>query len=148
MIEYDTGRKVKALNNLIRRFFENIHHENNDDKVTVTNGWILRYLSENTNKDVFQKDLEEKFTITRSTASKVVDLMVKKGFIVRESVDYDARLKKLVMTDKAVKTTKEMKKNAFLMESKLVKGFTDEEVKLLNSYIDRMIQNMMDKDQI
>ena len=46
-------------------------------------------------------DLEKEFDITRSTASKNVDLLVENGFIVREQVDYDARLKKLVLTEKA-----------------------------------------------
>ena len=146
MIERDTGRRLKSLNNLIRRYFDNNRDRKNIDRVTVTNGWILRYLSENQDKDIFQKDLEKKFTITRSTASKVVDLLVKKGYIERESVDYDARLKRLTLTDKAHEVTKSMKEDAAAMEQRLTEGFSEDEIKTLHSYIDRMIDNMTRED--
>ena len=59
-------------------------------------------MAQNNDKDIYQKDLEKKFSVTRSTASKVVKLMVQKGLIVREEVESDARLKKLILTEKAL----------------------------------------------
>lgn len=42
---------------------------------------------------IFQKDLETEFCIGRSTVTNILNLMEKKGFVRRESVSYDARLK-------------------------------------------------------
>ena len=52
------------------------------------------------------KCIEKEFDITRSTASKNVDLLVENGYILREPVDYDARLKKLVLTEKSLSLSK------------------------------------------
>ena len=47
---------------------------------------------------VFQRDVERAFSLSRSTATGILQLMEKNGFLLREPVAYDARLKKLVLT--------------------------------------------------
>ena len=64
------------------------------DELTAMHGWILGYLCRNEHKDIFQKDIEAEFKICRSTVTNILKLMEKKGYIKRESVPYDARLKK------------------------------------------------------
>lgn len=51
------------------------------------NGWVIVYLAHNSDRDVFQRDLEERFNVRRSTVSNILSLMEKKGLIKRESVD-------------------------------------------------------------
>ena len=91
---------------------------------------------------MYQKDLEAEFNITRSTASKVVNLMEEKGLIRRESVPEDARLKKLTLTPKAVELGKEMERNREIVEARIVKGFTEEELEQFYSYIERIKKNV------
>ena len=69
------GYELRSLNNLIRRYFEFSSHKKEIETITGNNGWIIGYLAENKNKDIYQKDIEDHFTITRSTASKVLCLM-------------------------------------------------------------------------
>ena len=64
------------------------------DEVTMMHGWIIRYLYENREQDIFQKDIEQRFAVGRSTVTNLIQLMEKKGFVKRESVKQDARLKK------------------------------------------------------
>ncbi len=66
------------------------------DEVTMMHGWIIRYLYENREQDMFQKDIEQRFAVGRSTVTNLIQLMEKKGFVKRESVKQDARLKKLI----------------------------------------------------
>ena len=73
------------------------------DELTAMHGWILGYLCRNEHKDIFQKDIEAEFKICRSTVTNILKLMEKKGYIKRESVPYDARLKKLVLTEAGVR---------------------------------------------
>ena len=97
---------------------------------------------DNEDRDIFQRDLEEKFTITRSTTSRVLTLMEKKGLIERKSVDWDARLKKIVLTDKARLAQGMMREDAQRMEERLLKGFSPEEIETLELYIQRMKDNI------
>lgn len=136
------GLELRSLNNMIRRYFEFSSHKNEIETITGNNGWIIGYLADNADKDIFQKDLEDHFTITRSTASKVLSLMEQKGLIQRQAVAQDARLKKLVLTEKAWKIKGLMREDAARMERTLTNGFTEEEVETLYSYLQRMRTNI------
>lgn len=81
-------------------------------------------------------------SITRSTASKIIDLMVQKKLVERSAVGYDARLKKLTLTPKALKLHDEMEKNSKKVYEKVMAGFSEEEEQLLLSYILRIKGNM------
>ncbi len=136
------GKEVRSLSNLIMRFISAKLNKNYVETATGSNAWILQYIKHHEGKDVFQRDLEKEFCITRSTASKVVILMEKKGFIRRESVEGDARLKKLSLTEKGNTIIDLMASDRETVEATLVKGFTPEEVAQFCGYIERMKQNL------
>jgi DNA-binding MarR family transcriptional regulator len=136
------GIELRSLENLIMRKFVKTDRKEQIDSVTGTNGWIIGFLADNADKDIYQKDLEEQFTITRSTVSKVLILMEKKGLIERHGVPNDSRLKKLVLTDKAWKVSESMKEHGDKIEAALTKGFTEEELEAFYSYIQRMKDNI------
>ncbi len=135
------GIRLRSLNNAIRRYLDRYTHSMHKDTITCSNAWIIGHLA-HAKGDVYQRDLEEQFGITRSTASKVLILLEKKGMIRREGVSHDARLKKLVLTEQALKIAAEMERNGKVMEAQLTKGFTDDELKLLISFISRMEANL------
>ena len=112
------------------------------DRITGSNGWIIAYLRDHPSGPVYQKDLESEFNITRSTASKVVNLMEEKGLIRRESVPEDARLKKLTLMPKAIALGEEMERNRDIVEAQIVKGFTEDELEQFYSYIERIKKNV------
>ncbi len=136
------GMEIRALDNLIRRFIDSKMRDTKLDHITGSNGWIIGYLKNNLHRPVYQKDLEAEFHITRSTTSKVLNLMEEKGLIVRESVAKDARLKRLVLTPKAIKISKELEEKKGKLEAQIVKGFTEDELEQLYSYIDRIKKNV------
>lgn len=94
------GHEIKALDHLMQRKMIMIASKSELDKVTVMHGWIIGYLSHNINTDIYQKDIESEFAISRSTVTNILKLMEKKGYITRTSVESDARLKKISLTDK------------------------------------------------
>ncbi len=142
-MQYSIGRELRSLHNLISRYFERCSNKKEIETVTGTNGWIIGYLADRADRDVFQKDLEEHFTITRSTASRVLCLMERKGLIERRQVARDARLKKLVLTQKAWQFSELMKEDRQNMERQLLSGFSEEEVTALHAYLLRMKANMI-----
>jgi len=70
-------------------------------ETTMLHGRIIKYLCEQEDQDVFQRDIETLLAIRRSTATTILKCMEKNGLITRTGVSGDARLKKLCLTDKA-----------------------------------------------
>lgn len=136
------ARELHCLSNMNRRFMDNNSHKKMVESITGTNGWIIGYLDHNSHRDVYQRDLEESFGITRSTVSKVVNLMVQKGLVERSAVEHDARLKKLTLTDKSRELISVMHQDNEVLESIITQGFSDGEKAQLLEYIDRMKNNM------
>lgn len=134
--------ELRTLTRRIHRFIENSPNKKQIDSVTGTNGWIIAYLSCKKDSDVFQRDVEKEFDITRSTASKVINLMEQKGLVERQKVSSDARLRKLSLTPKAVKLSALFEKDQQILEDTLTKGFTAEEKQNLYEYIKRMKNNL------
>ena len=115
MEEKYIGMEISKTNNLlIRSCLKNDFRDVN--AATGKNAWIIGYIAEHSDRDVFQRDIEEDFSIRRSTVSNMISLMEQKGYIKRESVDYDARLKKLVLTPKALDIHRRVYDNIIVSE--------------------------------
>ncbi len=74
-------------------------------QLTRLHHWIIGFLYHHEG-DVYQKDIETALKISRSTTSSVITLMEKKGLLTREAVLSDARLKRIVLTEKAIQMHK------------------------------------------
>ena len=139
---YYINTELRILSRNINNYFINYGNNKKVDKMTGSGAWIIAYIAENGYRDVFQRDLEKEFDITRSTASKNVDLLVENGFIVRTPVDYDARIKKLVLTEKAKEVFKIMRSDRATLEEQMLRGFSDEEKKQLRGFLKRLASNL------
>ena len=111
-------------------------------ETTGGNAHIIMFLAHNRDREIYQHTIEQKFCITRSTASRVLALMEKKGLISRESVAHDARCKRIVLTDKADAIVADLKANGERVERLLVDGFTQAEQDALHDYVERMRANI------
>ena len=139
------GKAIRLVDNLIMRRFDRDRPDREVlERITGTNRWVIGYLvdQEHAGREVCQRDLEEAFGITRSTVSKVLDLMERKGLIERTSVERDARLKKLTLLPKAWELSKQMREYAEGVEREIARGFSPEEIKNLFNYIDRIRENL------
>ena len=143
-METRVGIQIRNINNGIKRYLINSPTAKLADKLTGTNTWLIAYISEQTDKErnVFQKDIEETFGVTRSCVSKVVGLMEKKGLIERARVEHDARLKKLVLRGEASECAPKTKKEAEEVEEKILDGFETEEIDKLREYLGRIMKNV------
>ncbi|MEG0453641.1 MAG: MarR family transcriptional regulator, partial [Coprobacillus sp.] len=93
-------------------------------------------------KDTFQKDIEEEFSINRSTTSEMLKLMCKKGMIQRVAVSHDARLKKIVLTDQSREFNRMMDEKLRIRYEELVKGLSQEEIDVFATIADKLIDNL------
>lgn len=136
------GLEIRNLSNLIRRDIETHADELEFKPSKGVRGWAIDYFYENRDRDIFQKDFEEKFSIRRSTASNILKLMEKNGFITRQSIESDARLKKIVLTEKAVQLHNCIAEDIKRREKRLRKGLTDEELNAFFSVMQKIKANM------
>jgi DNA-binding MarR family transcriptional regulator len=95
---------------------------------------------------VYQKDLEKRFEIRRSTATQILSLMEKNGLILRQPVPRDARLKRLVLTEKAIEMHKEVVKEIEAIDSLLIAGVTEKELQTFFAVIDKVKANLTAKE--
>ena len=140
--ENEIGFVVRRLSNLIKRDVENSKLKLGLDPVTNVNGWAIGYLFDNMGKDIFQKDFEAKFSIRPSTASNILKNMEQKGFITRVNVESDARLKKIVLTEKAIEVHKKVIKDIEDREKRLKKGISNKEINTFFSVMEKLSANM------
>lgn len=137
------GRLVKQLSRRIERQFP--CPPTND--VTLQHGRVIGYLWHNREKDVYQRDIEKEFGIRRSTATRQLQLMESNGFIVREQVMSDARLKKIVLTQKAVEMEEKIHKVIDSFEDELAQAFTPDEEEEFRRLVAKLNEKLLEMEQ-
>ena len=91
---------------------------------------------------LFQKDLEDVFGLSRSTATGMLQGLERDGLIQRESVPYDARLKRLVPTRQAQALDAQVQACAREMEDLLCRDLSPGQVQLFLETAEKMMENL------
>lgn len=141
------GAEVKALTHAFRRQFAESLRQAGAEDLSTMQGHIIGYLYFCREKDIFQRDIEEAFNITRSSVTGIVKLMEEKGYITRQSVQGDARLKKLSLTPKGLEHQERAMAAFEQVENDAVLGFTQEEIDLFYSLCTRIRTNLSEKKE-
>lgn len=137
------GHKIRIAHIAIDKYFNNCWEQAGVEPTRMQCA-TMRYLREHNGKDVFQKDLEETFSITGATATNILKVMEKEGLITRVPMSHDARLKKLELTEKGYELDEKARANVVRLEEGMKKGFTEEELTIFREYLDRVTQNIVD----
>ena len=141
-MKHRLGFEIGRTSRLIRRHLDSSATKIYTDKLTGTHGRAIGFFWHNRDRDIFQKDFEQEFNIRRSTASSMLSLMEKNGLIKRESVPYDARLKKIVLTDKAIEIQNYVDSNLDSFEKNISEGISDSELETFISVLDKINKNL------
>lgn len=135
------GYEIRKLNNLMHRKFMKEIKQSVGEDVTIIHAWILKYIIRMEPNDVFQKDIEREFEISKSTVTSTLKLMEKKGLITRESVDYDERLKKICITDIGKRIDYDMQEIAKRADSLMIEGIETERLNIFYEVLDEIKKN-------
>lgn len=114
-------------------------------KSTPTQMKILGYLIDNLEKDIYQKDLEERFDLSRATISDVLHRMENNGLITREQNPNDVRSKKINLSEKAYQIYEVGRERMNYIEKKALKGIDKFSLDVFSKVIDKMISNIYEK---
>ena len=136
------GFRIRSLWQQIKRLMNRHLTENDGYGLTGMQFAIVSYIAkESAERDVFQKDLEQKFDIRKSTVTGILNTMERDGLLLRETVPYDARLRKMILTDKALQAKKNSEQVIDTVENQLSKGLTEEEIATFLTILEKISKN-------
>jgi len=137
----EIAKEVKTLANLLKRRLDNAITKASDENITSVQVLILGYLDE-TKADVYQKDIEKQFDIRRSTVTNILHGMEKQELIERQTVNNDARLKKIILTSKAKDILSVLNEEVTKIQSILIKDIPEKDLEIYFSVIKKMKENL------
>lgn len=137
------GFLIKQANNLIKRKLDLCFTEAGLSEFIGMQGPVLGYINrESCHRDVFQRDIEKCFHIRRSTATVMLQNLEQKGYIVREAVKSDARLKKICLTECAIRYDQEICRLLDRFNLEVEAGISLQEKEVFCNVLGKIIQNL------
>ena len=138
------GGEVRRLQNLLSREIDSYVRSlvNYGELISGPNMFICKYIIEHEGEDIHQCDLEKVLQTTKSTCSKVLSTMERKGLIARVNAQ-DNRCKKIVITEFGRNIINDFDKKIYAHDSKLVEGLSQDEIDTFLHCLEVMKQNCL-----
>jgi DNA-binding MarR family transcriptional regulator len=137
-IKNTIGFRVRTLSVAIKRAVD----ARRECKCTNTHGWVIGYLVENSHRDVYQRDIEKQFSVSRATMTEILKLMEKNGLIERVADETDRRLKKIKLTELALEIDAKHKADIKEFEELIKEGLTEAELKGFFEVVNKISANV------
>mgnify|MGYP004508239483 FL=1 len=134
--------KLKDLDKMIVRSL--LDQEKLELLPSPTQMQIIEYII-NSDEEVLQCDLEKAIKLRRATISGVLKTMEKKDLITRVISSKDARVKKIILSDKTKKMYLESKAKLEALEELITSNISDNEINIFLEVMNRMQENLMKK---
>lgn len=136
------ARMVQMLSHQFRRQYI-LPEEAEAAELTPMQSHVLKFiLAAPEDAAIYQKDIEREFEIRKPTASGILKLLEKNGFIRRESVACDARLKRIVLTKKAQRLRGMILERLKCMDERVVCGISEAELAVCMKVLWQMFCNL------
>lgn len=140
------GRQIHILSHQLKR--RKMMCQQGDEGLTVTQRSVLNHiLLASMVREVYQRDIEREFEIRRSTATGILQLLEKNGLVFRECVPQDARLKKIVPTEKAVAMRESVIDHIMETERILARDIPAEDYEICVRVLKQMSENLAKQEQ-
>ena len=141
-VNTDVSFYAKKLNNHAVRLAHSLYSRKALDECSLMNMWVADFLYNHRGEDVFQKDIEAEFFITRATASKMLTLMEEKKLIRRTSVERDGRYKKIELEPRGVQLHEMCLSIREEVERRFTAALTAEETAQFKALCRRILQSL------
>ena len=139
-MEKDCGAQINLLSRMLKR---RLNVTLQGLGITAIQSRVMLYIMDHCPAGpVFQRDVEQAFSLSRSTATGILQQLEEKGLLRRESVPSDARLKNLVPTPRAAELDAEVRACLRQSEAVLTRGLSDGQVQLFKETLATMAANL------
>ncbi len=103
---------------------------------------VIKHLINNKDSVVYQKDIEKKLGLRKSTVSGILGTMIKNGIITRTDSTNDLRSKEIRLTETGYKLDKVMRKKAFEFEKLLQSNINKEDLEVFYKVTKQIQENL------
>lgn len=133
--EYPLGVMLRLICNHLET---QANHRLEKHDLTLSQMLIINFLIMHPDRDISQKEIEDRFHLKHSTISGLLQRLEKKNMIVRFSSPEDGRLKYIVPTDKAKEMYESLKDFMSEHDRKITRECSEEELECLNRVLQRL----------
>ncbi|MDD6728839.1 MAG: MarR family winged helix-turn-helix transcriptional regulator [Eubacteriales bacterium] len=134
------GLEIRVVSNLIYNKMNQLAME--AENLTVHQCLILQYLSQNSEKEVVQKDIEELFSVRRSTANQMLKTLAERGYIKRTVSREDSRKNVLSATEKGLDASTHLTQDMYSFMKKLHGDIPKAELEQFESTLYKLWHNI------
>lgn len=142
--ERDIGFLFKQINMLIKK---GIDQSLTEYDLTTSQSRVLFFICFRGDDKTSMKDIEEHLQVTHPTVIGIVKRLEEKGFVSTAPDPQDRRVKLVVITKKTTKMIKKLDQGKSKMDEKILKGFTEQEIKELRRMLSVIEDNLREADQ-
>lgn len=133
------GVLIKKLDKV---FKQNFDQELERVGLTFSQMRVLRFLEDNPNTKITQKDISKELDIQHSTTIGLLKRMQEKGLVTVVVDEDNRRCRNIFLTSKAEEISCEMERGRTIMEKRVVASFTEEEKEIFYRLLNKAIDNL------
>ena len=133
------GILIKKLDKV---FKQNFDQELERVGLTFSQMRVLRFLEDNPNTKITQKDISKELDIQHSTTIGLLKRMQEKGLVTVVVDEDNRRCRNIFLTSKAEEISCEMERGRTIMENRVVASFTEEEKEIFYRLLNKAIDNL------
>ena len=133
------GVLIKKLDKV---FKQNFDQELERVGLTFSQMRVLRFLEDNPNTKITQKDISKEIDIQHSTTIGLLKRMQEKGLVTVVVDEDNRRCRNIFLTSKAEEISCEMERGRTIMENRIVASFTEEEKEIFYRLLNKAIDNL------
>lgn len=101
---------------------------------------VLRYV--NQHPGCTQKDVADFIQVSAPSVAVMVKRLARDGFIEKVPDEHDMRQNRLTITKEGIELSEQCKQLFDRLDEQVYAGFSDEELELLSSFLNRLIDNL------
>lgn len=133
------GVLIKKLDKV---FKQNFDQELERVGLTFSQMRVLRFLEDNPNTKITQKDISKELDIQHSTTIGLLKRMQEKGLVTVVVDEDNRRCRNIFLTSKAEEISCEMERGRTIMENRIVASLTEEEKEIFYRLLNKAIDNL------
>ena len=134
------GTELREVQQLIKQRME---IERGNDSINLTHVQVrLLFFLYKSEKPIYQKDIEQYLKIRRSSATQMLNVLERDGYIVRQIAKHDARLKEIQVTDSTLLLIDVMEAHINKTEWMLRQNIDEDDLSVFFKVLDQLKENL------
>lgn len=134
---------MRYFNQCMKRRIEQKSREREENYgISMMDGWILRYLDEHSDEEVWQKNIETDLHIKKSALTQQLNELEAKGLIRRSISEHDSRYKCISRTERALEIHQHIMEEIEEHERLIKTGIDERDMEIFSRVLDQMIKNV------